>query len=89
MYERPYWYTYGDVNFEGGAYFGRWCVKAVAAVKPSAWMTASAWVGTLPRRPAAAQWPQHPPPRPDDNDDQAPTIHSPPAKSWWQRLLGR
>jgi hypothetical protein len=33
MYERPYWYTYGDVNFEGGAYFGRWCVEAVAAVK--------------------------------------------------------
>lgn len=33
MYERPYWYTYGDENFEGGAYFGRWCVEAVAAVK--------------------------------------------------------
>ncbi|MGN8277033.1 PoNe immunity protein domain-containing protein, partial [Pseudomonas sp. SMN5] len=23
----------GDENFEGGAYFGRWCVEAVAAVK--------------------------------------------------------
>ena len=33
MYDRPYWYTYGDRNFEGGAYFGRWCVEAVAAVK--------------------------------------------------------
>lgn len=33
MYQRPYWYTYGDQNFEGGAYFGRWCVEAVAAVK--------------------------------------------------------
>lgn len=33
MYDRPYWYTYGDSNFEGGAYFGRWCVEAVAAVK--------------------------------------------------------
>ncbi|STQ91102.1 PoNi-like cognate immunity protein [Iodobacter fluviatilis] len=33
MYERPYWYTYGDRNFEGGAYFGRWCVEAVAVVK--------------------------------------------------------
>lgn len=33
MYARPYWYTYGDKNFEGGAYFGRWCVEAVAAVK--------------------------------------------------------
>ena len=33
MYDRPYWYKYGDSNFEGGAYFGRWCVEAVAAVK--------------------------------------------------------
>jgi len=33
MYERPYWYRYGEENFEGGAYFGRWCVEAVAAVK--------------------------------------------------------
>ncbi len=33
MYERPYWYRYGDQNFDGGAYFGRWCVEAVAVVK--------------------------------------------------------
>lgn len=33
MYDRPYWYTYGNKNFEGGAYFGRWCVEAVATVK--------------------------------------------------------
>lgn len=33
MYRRPYWYTYGDQNMEGGAYFGRWCIEAVAAVK--------------------------------------------------------
>ncbi|GID08888.1 PoNe immunity protein domain-containing protein [Pseudomonas sp. 008] len=32
-YKHPCWYTYGDENFEGGAYFGRWCVEAVAAVK--------------------------------------------------------
>ena len=32
-YARPYWYTYGDQNIEGGAYFGRWCVEAVAVVK--------------------------------------------------------
>lgn len=29
----PYWYTYGDENFEGGAYFGRWCIEAVAVAK--------------------------------------------------------
>ncbi len=32
-YRRPYWYTLGDVNFEGGAYFGRWCFEAIAVVK--------------------------------------------------------
>lgn len=29
----PYWYTYGDENFEGGAYFGRWCIEAAAIAK--------------------------------------------------------
>lgn len=29
----PYWYFYGDKNLEGGAYFGRWCIEAVAAAK--------------------------------------------------------
>ena len=33
MYNRPYWYLLGDENFEGGAYFGRWCVEAAAAAK--------------------------------------------------------
>jgi hypothetical protein len=33
VYERPYWYEFGDRNFDGGAYFGRWCIEAVAAVK--------------------------------------------------------
>lgn len=32
MYDRPYWYTYGNRSFQDGAYFGRWCVEAVAAV---------------------------------------------------------
>ncbi|CDG82993.1 conserved hypothetical protein [Janthinobacterium agaricidamnosum NBRC 102515 = DSM 9628] len=33
VYNRPYWYTYGNENFEGGAYFGRWCVEAAVAAK--------------------------------------------------------
>lgn len=33
IYNRPYWYRFGDENFEGGAYFGRWCVEAVAVAK--------------------------------------------------------
>lgn len=31
VYNRPYWYNFGNENFEGGAYFGRWCIEAVAA----------------------------------------------------------
>lgn len=28
-----WWHTYGNENFAGGSYFGRWCIEAVAAVK--------------------------------------------------------
>ena len=30
MYDRPYWYEYANIE---GAYFGFWCIEAVAAVK--------------------------------------------------------
>jgi len=30
---RPYWCRYGEQNMDGGAYFGQWCVEAIAAVK--------------------------------------------------------
>lgn len=33
IYERPYWYKYGEKNIAGGAYFGQWCVEAIAVVK--------------------------------------------------------
>ncbi|WP_433691942.1 PoNe immunity protein domain-containing protein [Herbaspirillum seropedicae] len=33
VHERPYWYKYGEVNMAGGAYFGQWCVEAVAVAK--------------------------------------------------------
>ncbi|MCY4744780.1 DUF1911 domain-containing protein [Pelomonas sp. UHG3] len=33
IYNRLYWYKLGDENFEGGAYFGRWCIEAAAAAK--------------------------------------------------------
>ncbi|ALL70162.1 Protein of unknown function (DUF1911)/Protein of unknown function (DUF1910) (plasmid) [Paraburkholderia caribensis MBA4] len=32
IYDRPYWYGFDEL-IEGGAYFGFWCVEAVAAVK--------------------------------------------------------
>lgn len=33
MYDRPYWYTYGNKGSHDSGDFGRWCVEAVAAVK--------------------------------------------------------
>lgn len=33
MYDRPYWYTYGNKGLNDSGYFGRWCIEAVAAVK--------------------------------------------------------
>jgi len=33
MYDRPYWYTYGNKGLHDSGYFGRWCIEAVAAVK--------------------------------------------------------
>ncbi|WP_422464037.1 MULTISPECIES: PoNe immunity protein domain-containing protein [unclassified Endozoicomonas] len=32
-HSHPYWYRFGDENFEGGAYFGRWCIEAAAVAK--------------------------------------------------------
>lgn len=33
MMEKPYWYKSGAQNMTDGAYFGQWCVEAVAVVK--------------------------------------------------------
>jgi hypothetical protein len=33
IYDRPYWYKYGETNMAGGAYFGQWCIEAVAIAK--------------------------------------------------------
>lgn len=91
MYERPYWYTYGDKNFEGGAYFGRWCVEAVAAVKAfglddSLCLGHEHYPGDLLR----SDGPTTHPARPDAEEAQ-PDAYPPataPAKNWFKRLLG-
>lgn len=89
MYEQPYWYTYGDTNFEGGAYFGRWCVEAVAAVKAfglddSLCLGHPAYPGDLLR-----------PDGPSTHVEAAPAATrvsvpaAAPHKSWLKRLLGK
>lgn len=91
MYERPYWYTYGDKNFEGGAYFGRWCVEAVAAVKAfglddSLCLGHEHYPGDLLR-------PDGPSTHPVRSDVETQPEASPPAttpaKNWFKKLLGQ
>jgi len=33
LFRTPYWYGFGTSNFEGGAYFGHWCVEAAVVAK--------------------------------------------------------
>ncbi|OQS28602.1 hypothetical protein B0T40_24830 [Chromobacterium haemolyticum] len=89
MYERPYWYTYGNQNFEGGAYFGRWCVEAVAAVKAFG-LDDSQCLG-LEHYPGDLLRPDGPsthPVRPDTEEEaiSAPPLAAP--KSWFKKLFG-
>ncbi|MBM2882844.1 DUF1911 domain-containing protein [Chromobacterium phragmitis] len=89
MYERPYWYTYGDQNFEGGAYFGRWCVEAVAAVKAfglddSLCLGHEHYPGDLLRPDGPGTHPMR-----DDEIAQVTSPEPTQAESWLRRLLRR
>ena len=89
LYDRPYWYTYGNKNFEGGAYFGRWCVEAVAAVKAfglddSRCLGHEHYPGDLLR----SQGPTTHPMRADIADD-SPTPPAPPKRGFFGKLWGR
>lgn len=93
MYERPYWYTYGDKNFEGGAYFGRWCVEAVAVVKAfglddSLCLGHEHYPGDLLR----PDWPSTHLARFDAEDQSEAfsptTTTTTTAKNWFKKLLG-
>ncbi|WAF77973.1 PoNi-like cognate immunity protein [Aeromonas dhakensis] len=90
MNERPYWYTYGDKNFEGGAYFGRWCVEAVAAVKAFG-LDDSLCLGHE-HYPSDLLRPDGPSTHPVRSDVETQPEASPPAttpaKNWLKKLLG-
>ncbi|WP_207282548.1 PoNi-like cognate immunity protein [Pseudomonas sp. FW300-N2F2] len=87
-YKHPYWYTYGDVNFEGGAYFGRWCVEAVAAVKAFG-LDDSQCLG-LEHYPGDLLRPDGPSTHPLRQDAEAPTAVVVENKAgFWLKLLGR
>lgn len=87
-YKHPYWYTYGDVNFEGGAYFGRWCVEAVAAVKAFG-LDDSQCLG-LEHYPGDLLRPDGPSTHPIRQDAEAPNAVVVENKvGFWSKLLGR
>ena len=79
MYNRLYWYFLGDENFEGGAYFGRWCIEAAAAAK--AFGIDDTLCCTLEHYPGDLLRPE------------GPSIHPlrvfapPPRPPWWRRIL--
>ena len=87
-YRHPYWYTYGDENFEGGAYFGRWCVEAVAAVKAFG-MDDSQCLG-LEHYPGDLLRPNGPSTHPARQEVEPPAAVAVENKGgFWARLLGR
>ena len=101
LYNRPYWHRFGDENFEGGAYFGRWCVEAVAAVKAfglddSACLGHPHYPGDLlrpqgPSTHAGMRQPQpeaDPPARAEPTSAMAGMAPRKPSSSLWQRWFG-
>ena len=94
MYRRPYWYTYGDQNMEGGAYFGRWCIEAVAAVKAfgiddSCCLGMDHYPGDLLRPEGPST---HPVVASEHNREVSITnaaIERKPPAGFWRRLLGK
>lgn len=87
-YRHPYWYTYGDENFEGGAYFGRWCVEAVAAVKAFD-MDDSQCLG-LEHYPGDLLRPNEPSTHPARQEVEQPAEVAVENKvGFWSKLLGR
>lgn len=88
-YRHPYWYTYGDENFDGGAYFGRWCVEAVAAVKAFD-MDDSQCLG-LEHYPGDLLRPNGPSTHPVTRQEAEPpaTVAAESKVGFWARLLGR
>jgi Domain of unknown function (DUF1911)/Domain of unknown function (DUF1910) len=96
MYDRPYWYTYGNKGLHDSGYFGRWCVEAVAAVKAcnlddSLCLGHEHYPGDLLR----PQGPSTHPERIDTSDstDQSQAKEASPSKpasqSWLSRLFGK
>ncbi|MCG6578114.1 DUF1911 domain-containing protein [Pseudomonas sp. AF32] len=87
-FKHPYWYTYGDENFEGGAYFGRWCVEAVAAVKAFG-LDDSQCLG-LEHYPGDLLRPDGPSSHPVRQETQAPETGTVESKAgFWARVFGR
>lgn len=85
----PYWYNYGDENFEGGTYFGRWCIEAVAVAKAfniddSLCLDHPNYPGDLMEDGRSPRYPD-----PELTPVLEPVPPKPSARSWIARLLGK
>ncbi|AXV84753.1 PoNi-like cognate immunity protein [Ralstonia solanacearum] len=94
MYDRPYWHRYGDQNFEGGAYFGRWCVEAVAAVKAfgiddSLCLGHPNYPGDLLHPNGPTSHPSHPMPEGAGSGEAGETAAAMKRSGWLSRLFGK
>ncbi|GGP25033.1 hypothetical protein GCM10010971_08520 [Silvimonas amylolytica] len=89
IYERPYWYKFHDPM--GGAYFGFWCIEAVAAVKVVG-IDDGQCLG-LPNYPGDLLRPgelsTHSQPDAEIPAEAAEQVRSSTSKGWFSRLLGR
>ncbi|MBB1630909.1 PoNi-like cognate immunity protein [Cupriavidus sp. UME77] len=80
----PYWYTFGQINPEGGAYFGYWCVESVAVAK--AFGIDDSLCLDHPNYPGDLLMDGRSPRYPDAVAAEQPSA---PARGWLQRLLGK
>ncbi|MCP3025194.1 PoNi-like cognate immunity protein [Cupriavidus basilensis] len=80
----PYWYTFGQINPEGGAYFGYWCVEAVAVAK--AFGIDDSLCLDHPNYPGDLLMDGRSPRYPDEVAAEQPSA---PARGWLRRLLGK
>ncbi|HEX7634690.1 MAG TPA: PoNe immunity protein domain-containing protein [Noviherbaspirillum sp.] len=88
-YRTPYWYAYGDQNFQGGAYFGRWCIEAVAVA--TAFDIADTACLDHPNYPGDLRQDNRSPRYPDP-ESAVPPLQPPPSaakRGWLSRLLGK
>jgi hypothetical protein len=84
-FRTPTWYTFGDWNFEGGLYFGRWCIEAVAVA--TVFNIDDRLCLDHPNYPGDLRKDNRCPRYPDPEPALPPPLPPPRERSWLSRLL--